>query len=221
PLPGAADMNLGRCLITVGNGYLGRALAAELARRGADVVRLDTREAPGPVPGRFVGGDISDRAAVIDATRGVDTIFHAASVIDLATNGTRRQRTLSYQVNVRGTRNVIDACRIHEIRRLVYTSSSTVVFDGRPHAEVTEEMPYPTRDLSLYLTTKALAERAVLAADEPGLATCAVRPGGIFGPGEQHHLPRLAREIARGRFIVLFGQGNARSEWSFIDNLVH
>src|SRR5207248_402451 len=89
-----------------------------------------------------------------------------------------------HRVNVAGTENVLAASRTHGIRRLVFTSSPSVVFDGRDQEGIDESAPYPARFEAPYPQTKALAERLVRAANGPSLATVALRPHLVWGPGE-------------------------------------
>ncbi len=59
----------------------------------------------------------------------------------------------------------------------------------------------------------------MLAANGEDLLTCAIRPGGIFGPGERRFLPLLVEQCARGRFVAIIGDGMSVSDNSYIDNL--
>jgi 3beta-hydroxy-delta5-steroid dehydrogenase/steroid delta-isomerase len=165
--------------------------------------------------------DIRDGRSLAAAFAGADAVIHTASIIDLSSTCTREQRQRSWDINVGGTHNVIAGCREAGVGRLVYTSSSTVVFDGRPADVVTEDFAYAHRPDDLYRATKGEAERAVLAANGSALRTCAIRPTGIYGPGERYHLPRVVDEAVRGRLVVKFGSSKALSEWSYVDNVVH
>lgn len=211
------------CLITGGTGFLGRSLARELARRGCAVTVLDTRPATFDDPTiRVVTADVCDLESVEAALAGVDTVFHTAAVVALATVFDERLRRHVTDINVGGTETVIAACRRRGVKRLVYTSTCQVAFTGEPFDLVTEEAPYARHQPDLYGRTKQAAERAVLAANgQDGLLTAAIRPSGIYGPGEEHHLPRMIRQCARHLFCALLGDGEALSEWSYIDNLVH
>jgi nucleoside-diphosphate-sugar epimerase len=136
-------------------------------------------------------GDLGDRSAVIAAVQGCDTIFHVA-----AKAGIWGSYADFYQANVTGTENVLEACRTNAIKKLVYTSSPSVVFDGGDVEGGDESIPYPNSYEAHYPATKALAEKLVLAADSPQLATVALRPHLIWGPGDNHLVPRI---VAKGR----------------------
>lgn len=225
-LPGAAtvrtiaamqdDTEIKRALVTGGCGFLGRALVAQLVAKGVAVRVLDQRPHPDPsVP--TVVADLRDAAAVARACDGVDTVFHAAAMIDWSLN----KRALLRAVNVDGTANVIAACEAAGVARLVFTSTVDVVFSGRPIAGADEEMPYPTAHLDDYAGTKAEAERLVLAANgRRGLRSCALRVATLWGPGERFRIPRFV-EMARGGRLMGLGDGTARFNHLYITNAAH
>jgi nucleoside-diphosphate-sugar epimerase len=102
----------------------------------------------------------------------------------------------------------------------VFTSSPSVTFDGRPQENVDETAPYATGWLCHYPHTKALAEREVLAANgQDGLLTCALRPHLIWGPGDQHLIPRLLERARAGR-LRRVGDGRNLIDTIYIDNAV-
>ncbi|MEO0323947.1 MAG: NAD-dependent epimerase/dehydratase family protein [Myxococcota bacterium] len=216
---------LGRCLVTGGAGYFGRTLAAGLLAAGRPVRLFDLHahpvaralEARGA---ELVLGDVRDTGAVAAALEGIDTVFHTAAIIDGRTHVSARDRDRSVSVNVEGTRNVLEAARQGGAKRFVHTSSINVVFD-RPLPDGAEDTPYASRSpLDLYTTTKIEAERLVLAANGERFATCAIRPGGIYGPGEETHLPRVTELTKKGLFRAAIGPGSARADNVYIDDLV-
>jgi len=211
--------DLGTCLVTGAAGYLGRNLAEALVARGHRVKVLDV-VTPKVEGAEILTGDVRDAELVAAACEGVDTVFHAASVIDTLTLARRARRERIETINVGGTENVLAACRAHGVKRLVYTSSINVVVD-RVYEGGDESAPYASKEpLDLYTRTKAEAEKLVLDADSDALHTAAIRPGGIYGPGEPQHFPRAVREVLRGRFVSIVGDGNAKADNVYIDNLV-
>ncbi len=135
--------------------------------------------------------EITDAAALERAAAGCDVVFHVAARAGIA----GRHRDF-HRVNVTGTETVVNACCRLGINRLVYTSSPSVVFDGRDMEGVDESVDYPPHHDAPYPATKAQAERLVLAANGPTFATVALRPHLIWGPGDNHLVPRI---LARGR----------------------
>src|SRR5690606_5109368 len=128
-------------------------------------------------------GDVRDARLLRDACAGVDSVFHAAAAMAFAGLVPSAVRARIHAVNVDGTRAVLEAARAAGVGRLVATSSANVVID-RELVEVGEELPYAAHFVDVYGETKAEGERLVRAADTPGgLRTCALRPGGIWGPG--------------------------------------
>ncbi|MBO6939229.1 MAG: NAD-dependent epimerase/dehydratase family protein [Deltaproteobacteria bacterium] len=213
--------NLGRCLITGGAGYLGRELAKDLAARGLPVRVFDVRAPDAPIDGvEVVVGDIRDYDAVRAACEGIDTVFHTAARIVPLRIASDDQRREVETVNVGGTEHVLRAAREAGTERVVYTSSVNVVVD-RSYAGADESVPYASEEgIDLYTQTKAEAERLVLAADGEELATCALRPGGIYGPGEGQHFPRIVKNALRGQVVALIDGGRALADNVYIDDLV-
>ena len=121
-------------------------------------------------------------------------------------------------INTQGTSNVLAACRKSGVGRLVYTSSPSVTFAGRDQCGVDESAPYSARWLCHYPLTKALAEQRVLAANgRKGLLTCALRPHLIWGPRDQHLIPRLIERARRGQLRQV-GDGTNRIDAVYVEN---
>jgi nucleoside-diphosphate-sugar epimerase len=118
---------------------------------------------------------------------------------------------------VEGTRNVIAASRACGVRRLVYTSSPSVVFNGCNMEGVDESVPYADRFESPYPATKATAEQLVLGANDSGLATVALRPHLIWGPGDNHLIPRIIARAKAGR-LRRIGRENHLVDTTYIDD---
>jgi 3beta-hydroxy-delta5-steroid dehydrogenase/steroid delta-isomerase len=209
-----------RCLVTGGGGYLGRNLVAALREKGCPVHVLDRAPRPASEDGvRWFQGDVRSHADVSAACEGVDTVFHTAAIIDALTHAPRSVARDVESVNVGGTKNVLRVAQEMGAKRFVHTSSIVASF-CMDAAGLDETAPYSTsRDL--YTATKIAGERAVLAANgECGMLTCAIRPGGIYGPGERFTYGRLVRALKMGVPLVVFGDGRARLDYVYIDNLV-
>ena len=159
-----------------------------------------------------IRGDVADAGAVDAAVLGCDAVFHVA-----AKAGIWGRYADYHRANVVGTQNVLDACRKLGVRRLIYTSSPSVVFDGRDMEGVDESTPYPTHYEAAYPRTKAEAERRVLAANGPDLATVALRPHLIWGPGDNHLIPRILERGGAGR-LRRIGRANKLVDSTYIDN---
>ncbi len=201
-------------LVTGGGGFLGGAIARKLVARGARV-RSFQRGAAADLAAlgvEVIRGDLADRAAVERAAGGCDVVFHAA-----AKAGIWGRARDYWSANVVGTEHVVAACERQGVRRLVFTSSPSVVFAGRDQEGIDESVPYPGRHLAPYPRTKAIAERRVLAANGDRLATVALRPHLIWGPGDPHLVPRILARAKAGR-LRLIGSHPCLVDAVYIDN---
>ena len=118
-----------------------------------------------------------------------------------------------------GTKHVVEGCRRHGVRRLVFISSPSVVFNGQDQANLTEEAPYPVRFASIYSQTKAEAEQIVHTLQFGTLETVILRPKALFGPGDTSLLPRLLAAAGQNR-LPQIGDGTNRVDLTYIDNVV-
>ncbi|KAM3849646.1 short-chain dehydrogenase/reductase family 42E member 1-like [Diretmus argenteus] len=217
------------CLITGGSGYFGNRLACSLYKNGARIILFDVAPPSQDVPEGtvFLQGDIREYAQVEKAVAGVDCVFHIASY---GMSGREQlNRRLIEAVNVQGTENILKACVEKGISRLVYTSTFNVVFGGQVIENGDESLPYLPLHLhpDHYSRTKSMAEMAVMKANGTALKdgsevlrTCALRPAGIYGPGEQRHLPRIVGYIEKGIFRFVYGKPSSLVEFVHVDNLV-
>ena len=203
-------------LITGGGGFLGSHLACRLHEMGQSVSVLGRRRYPG-LPENIVQlqVDLRDPKAVSEACREQDSVFHAGALPGIW--GTKRD---FYQTNVEGTRHVIEGCLKHKVRKLVFTSSPSVVYNQADMENIDESAPYPSHYLSDYPKTKALAEQSVVAANgQQDLMTVSLRPHLIWGPGDPHLIPRIIEQAKKGQLIRV-GDGTNRVDIIYIDNAV-
>jgi 2-alkyl-3-oxoalkanoate reductase len=205
-----------RILVTGAGGFLGQGIVRALHARGDDVCTLQRGEYPALAElGVTINkGDIADKETVIGASKNCDAIFHVA-----AKAGFWGDYQHYYRSNVAGTVNVLEACRGNSIQRLVYTSSPSIVFTGEDEDGINESAPLPEHYLTNYQRTKAEAEEMVLAANSKELATVALRPHLIFGPGDPHLAPRIIARAKKGK-LRLVGKRRNLVDITFIDNAV-
>ena len=203
-----------KALVTGGGGFLGGAICRALIEQGDEVVALQRSSAPEltALGVRVQQGDIGDAGTVAAAARHCDLIFHVA-----AKAGHWGSYADYHRINVIGTRNILAACQQHGIGKLVYTSTPSVVHEGGDLEGVDERVAYARRFLAHYPQTKAIAEREVIAANGPALATCALRPHLIWGPGDNHLLPRIIERARAGR-LRFVGKPGKRIDATYIVN---
>lgn len=206
-----------RIAVTGGGGFVGKAVVRAAIAEGLEVRVIGRNRYPDVEAMGASGavGDIRDRTFLAGALHNVDTVFHTAAIAGIW--GKWREY---YSINFTGTENVVAACRENGIARLIYTSTPSVVFNKRDIAGGDESLPYPDTFLCHYAKSKAMAERLVLGANDSHLATCALRPHLIWGPGDPHLVPRL---LQRGRLGQLkqVGGGANLVDISYIDNVAH
>lgn len=202
-------------LVTGAGGFLGLYLVERLVARGDRVRALcrNRRPALDSLGVETVQADIRHRDETIAACRDIDVVFHTAGLAGLAGPWYRFCET-----NYWGTRYVVDGCLKHGVKRLVFTSSPSVTFDGTDQRGVDESAPYARAWLGHYAHTKALAERHVLASNGLGeLLCCALRPHLMWGPRDRHLVPRLLQRGREGR-LRRVGDGTNLIDTVYIEN---
>ncbi|XP_042433629.1 3beta-hydroxysteroid-dehydrogenase/decarboxylase-like [Zingiber officinale] len=222
------------CVVTGGRGFAARHLVEMLLRsddwcvRVADLapsISLEAHEEAG-VLGRalrsgraaYVSADLRNKAQVVKAFEGIEVVFHMA-----APDSSINNYQLHFSVNVDGTRNVIDACIECQVKRLIYTSSPSVVFDGVHGIFNGEEsLPYPEKFNDSYSETKAEGEKLILKANgRNGLLTCCIRPSSIFGPGDRLLVPSLVAAAKAGKSKFIIGDGNNLYDFTYVENVAY
>jgi len=203
-----------KALVTGGGGFLGSRIVQMLHERGDEVTALGRNRYPHHEQAgiRTIQANLGDAEAIRRACEGVDTVFHVGAL-----TGIWGKKRVFWETNVEGTRNVIDACRACSVRKLVYTSTPSVVFGEEALSGVDESQPYPDRYLAHYPETKAVAERMALASDSSALSTVALRPHLVWGPGDPHLIPRVIARARAGR-LVRVGDGRNLVDITYIDN---
>jgi nucleoside-diphosphate-sugar epimerase len=204
-----------RSLVTGASGFIGRRLVFELARRGDEVaclVRRTSRTAPlRSLPVELVVGDVGDPASLLPAVSGRDRVFHLAGLIQAAGDAPLEA------ANVRGTRNLIEAClrSTPDLGRFVFVSSIAAAGPSGPGRPLTEaDAPHP---VSAYGRSKLAAERIVRDAGTR-LPVTVVRPPNVLGPGSREL--DAAIRLLRRRLSPSIGDGRPRTSLVDVDDLV-
>lgn len=205
--------------ITGGGGFLGKAIVRQCLERGWNVRAVGRRPQPelSALAGvEFFTVDISrDSIALEKIFAGTNAVFHVA-----AKAGVWGSYKDFFTANVTGTQNVIDACRVADVKNLIYTSTPSVTFNECEIDGGDENLPYGTSKLSHYARTKAEAEQRVSAANGNALKTVSIRPHLIWGPGDPHLIPRVVEQAARGRLRIV-GNGKNKVDLTHVENAAH
>ncbi|KAA0162499.1 hypothetical protein FNF27_08059 [Cafeteria roenbergensis] len=218
-----------KVLVTGCCGLTGRTLVAALLGAGYTVVGADILpRAAGneALEGRalYLTCDVSSADhvyAVFEKAGPFHAVFHTAAIVpfNLVWSGSAE---LLRAVNVEGTRNVVEAASDSAVRHLVFASSSGVAFTGKSDLDLADESVTPAGPLNdEYSQSKADAEKVVLAASSPDKLACvALRPNGIWGPGETHHIPKVMLAAQLGGTALAMGH-RGRTDFTHAENLAH
>ncbi len=201
-------------LVTGGTGFLGSHLVARLlaAGRAVSVVSRSPRPELTARGIRVIVGALHDPATCAAACENISTIFHVAARV-----GVWGRYADFHRDNVLATTTILAAARARGVTRFIYTSTPSVVYNGRDLASANESLPLTTACPSPYPLTKALAERAVLAANDPAFRTVALRPHLIWGIGDPHLVPRILERARAGRLRIV-GAGHNRVDMVHVEN---
>ena len=185
-----------KALVTGGGGFLGSAICRQLLARGDEVIayQRSASEELEKLGIQIVRGNITDAELLNSALKGVDAVIHTA-----AKAGIWGAYDDYFRPNVTGTENVINACLNNGIHKLVFTSSPSVTHADGDIEGGDESLPYAEHYNSPYPATKALAEQMIMAANCPELHTVSLRPHLIWGPGDNHLLPKLLERAKSGK----------------------
>ena len=206
-----------RVLVTGGTGFTGKALVRRLLDDGHEVVALDYKEGLKTQEIRDWGaevviGSVTDPEVADRVTEGVDVVHHLAAAfreLDVPDS-------YYHDVNVGGTREMLEASVRHRVRKLIYCSTCGV------HGNVADspaDENAPINAADYYQQTKYEAEPVVREFFERGLETVTLRPAAIYGPGDPERFFMIFRRVAAGRF-PMFGDGSTLYHPLYIDSLV-
>lgn len=186
-------------LVTGGTGFIGSNLAARLLTLGCNVRILRRRDsdlrAIRGIDVEHCFGDVRDIDSLHRALRDCDTVFHTAAVVTFA----RNKIPLQHDVNVIGTRNIVEACLKSGVDRMIHTSSIAAIGHPAQGELATEDTAYNWGMQSGYKLSKHLAELEVLSGVQRGLDAAIVNPAIVIGERDIHlHGGQLVKEARRG-----------------------
>jgi UDP-glucose 4-epimerase len=222
-------MSSGPYLVTGGAGFIGSHITRHLVDRGATVRVVDNlstgrRENLDELSGRIdvLVGDLTDPDVAARAVDGVEVVFHLAALGSVPRSIVDAWG--SHDANVNATVRLLEACRTAGVRRVVYSSSSSVYGDTPvlPKAEDVEPLPR-----SPYAASKLSGEQYVLAYARGGLLEgAALRYFNVFGPRQSPEgpyaavIPRLFAAAQQGTTMSVFGDGLQTRDFTYVDNVV-
>jgi nucleoside-diphosphate-sugar epimerase len=208
-------------LLTGGTGFIGSYVVRALREGGVTCRLLSRRQPawpPGEAPPEHISGDILDRDLVDESMRGVSGVIHCAAAV----SASLPDPSLFREVNVTGTRNVVQAAARGGIASFVHVSSCSAI-DFRGEGILDEKAIVPrVRNVTEYGRTKAMAEEEVERASAEGLHTTIVYPTRLFGIGALTDANAATRAIAAhlgGRLPLLPGGGARFANWGYVNDI--
>jgi UDP-glucose 4-epimerase len=217
-----------RVLVTGGAGFIGTNLVRALIERGDDVRVLDNfstgnRANVEQLDVEIVEGELRSYERVHNAVRGVEVVFHLGALGSVPRSV--QDPLTSSAVNVEGTLNVLLAARDEGIRRVVYSSSSSI-YGASGELPRTESMP--PDPISPYGVAKLAAERYCVSFSRvyEQFETVVLRYFNVFGPKQSPHsqyaavIPRFMTAIAAGDPVTVYGDGNQSRDFTYVANVI-
>ena len=216
-------------LVTGGAGFIGSNLVRALLERGDDVRVLDNfstgsrgnlAELERDV--EVVEGELRSYERVHAAVRGTDVVYHQGALPSVPRSV--QDPLTTNAVNVEGTLNVLLAARDEGVRRVVFASSSSVYGNQDVLPLVETANPDP---IAPYGVAKLAAERYCVSFSRVyPLEAVSLRYFNVFGPGQDPSsqyaavVPRFITEAAAGRPVPIYGDGEQRRDFTFVDNVI-
>jgi len=206
-----------KILVTGGTGFTGKALIRRLLHDGHSIVALDNKEGINTDELRDWGaeviiGSVTDKELVKSLMPGMEVVFHiAAAFRELNVDDNYYE-----EVNIEGTRNVVNAAQLHAVQKVVVCSTCGVHgnVDNPPAAE-----DAPIAPADYYQRTKYEGELVALEAHKKGLNVTVLRPAAIYGPGDPDRFGMIFRRVNK-HFFPIFGDGQALYHPLYIDNFI-
>lgn len=204
-----------RIFLTGASGFVGGRAARRLVSQGHTVLAMARSDASAQRVASTGAQVVRSSLATVTAAdlRGVEVVVHAAAYVE-----EYGPEAVFDEVNVEGTRRLLEASRQAGVERFVHISSVASIWDGGDLVDVDEDTPFPAAFRFPYARTKAASERLVRGAE--GLHTVVLRPCFVWGEGDTTVLPVLRRMVAEGSWVWL-DQGRAVNSTSHVDNVVH
>jgi nucleoside-diphosphate-sugar epimerase len=206
-----------KAVVTGGGGFIGSAIVRALVARGDQVTVVGRSRYPelSALGVTCLQGDIADHSFLNRSFKGADLVFHVAAKAGIWGPWQEYVHT-----NIIGTASCVNSCKQNNVPVLVYTSTPSVVFDRHDLCGVDEATPYTRKTLCHYATSKIIAEKGVVQANDSKLRTVSIRPHLVWGPGDPHLIPRIL-ERGRRNQLKIIGNGRNRVDIAYIDNVVH
>jgi nucleoside-diphosphate-sugar epimerase len=208
-----------KALVTGATGCLGRNLVTRLLNEGWKVHATGRNITVGALLEKqgaiFYKADLDDNKAIVKLCASKDVVFHCGA---LSSPWGKYQDF--YSANVLGTKNVVEGCLKHNVKRLVHVSTPSIYFDFKEKHQIKEADDLPVKSVNHYAATKLEAEEVIdNAFKKHNLSVITIRPRAIFGPYDTAIMPRIIRAARKGK-VPLINGGEALIDATYVENVV-
>lgn len=206
-----------KVLITGGGGFLGLSIVKMLLKENYEIVSFSRSKylVLENLNVTQIQGDLKNSEDIKKALVGIDQVIHTASKVGM--HGSFQD---FYETNFIGTKNLVNCMKELSIKKLVYTSTPSVVFGKDDILFADESIPYPEKYLTHYAHTKMLAEKYVLESTNDQFFAVSLRPHLIFGPGDLNLVPRMIEARKKNR-IKIIGDGKNLVDVIYVENAAY
>jgi len=209
-------MNIG---VTGGSGFIGSRIVDQLAKLGHDVLSIDMVEPAQRSNFSFAKADLTSFEDTQKLVQGLDTVYHVAGTV---LDQVRADPYRASEININITRNVAEASRKRNVKKIIF-ASSFYVYDGLPpQMIVNEATPLNTLDMELFGGTKVFGETLLKEyARKYGIKYVILRFGSAYGPGGQgsNVIKNFLDSALAGKTIEVWGPGRRKNQYTFVDDL--
>ncbi len=206
-----------KIIITGATGFVGRNLSESFHGEGIEVIATGRSLTVGNELIKkgidFVQADITDPIQLNAVFCPADCIIHCAGKA-----GDWGKYKAFYEANVIGTQNVIQACKTHQIKKIIFISSPSVYYNGKDRYNTLESDPLPEKQFH-YGKTKLIAERDLLALEHEGFKSIILRPRAVYGKYDNTIVPRIL-QLSEKKQIPLINNGNALIDITYVGNFI-
>lgn len=207
-----------KIIITGATGFIGRNLTEGLHDEGFQIVAtgrsLEVGDELRKKGIQFQQADIRDSTQLTQAFSSADCVIHCA-----ARTGDWGRYKEFYETNVVGTQNIVEACKSHAVKRIIFISTPSIYFTGKDRYNISESEPLPVRQTTHYSKTKLIAEAELLASQREGHRIIIFRPRAVYGPYDNTFVPRILR-LAEQKQMPLINNGRAMIDLTYVGNVV-
>lgn len=202
-----------RVVVTGATGHIGNVLVRDLIKKGYEVTSLALNEKDGEIlkglDTKIVYGDVRQIETLVKAFEGADMVFHLAGIIEIGSGNKKKV----HEVNVNGSKNVVAACKMAHVKRLVYTSSVHAIPEKEGVITETKEFS-PKLVKGTYAKSKAEATNYILNSNSDDLEVIITQPSGVIGPYEyiKSNMGQLIIDCANGSMKATLKGG-----YNFVD----